>query len=288
VSFTETTRTRRPRRAKTSPKRGSKKPRLSARTADKHVLYQRAVQDPKVEVDFFDKVFRATRKRRAKTLLEDFCGAALVCGEWVSRGAERWATGVDIDAKVLAWGKKHNLAPLGEARERITLRRQDVRDPLPEKYDCACALNFSYWVFKSRSEMRGYFENVRRQLVRDGMFVLDVYGGWEAHETMQERRRVRGGFTYVWDQNQFDPITHDVTNYIHFEFPDGSKMKRAFSYHWRFWTLPELRELLEEAGFSEVRVYWDHADEDGDEEDYRPARRAETQPGFVAYLVALR
>jgi SAM-dependent methyltransferase len=268
--------------------RRANKPRLSARNADKHVLYQLAVQDAGVEVDFIDRVFRRTRKRRPITLLEDFCGAALVCSEWVSRGPERHATGVDIDSRVLSWGKRHNLAPLGDAAQRINLVRQDVRDPLSARYDAACALNFSYWVFKTRAEMCGYFRNVRRHLDRDGMFFLDAYGGWEAHQTLLERRRVRGGFTYVWDQNQFDPITHDVVNFIHFEFPDGSRLRRAFSYHWRFWTLPELQELLAEAGFSEVRVYWDQSKTDADSEDYRLTRRAATQPGFLAYLVALR
>ena len=85
----------------------------------------------------------------------------------------------------------------------------------------------------------------------------------------------------------FDPITHLVKNYIHFEFKDRSRMDRAFEYVWRFWTLPELRELLLEAGFSDVQIYWDTATED-DEEKYAPRTRAENQPGWLAYIVAHR
>jgi hypothetical protein len=104
-----------------------------------------------------------------------------------------------------------------------------------------------------------------------------------------ERRRIKGGFTYIWDQNQFDPISHEVVNYIHFEFKNGSKLERAFEYRWRFWTLPELVELLKAAGYSDVRVYWDVSDLDKDEEeDYRPRLRAQNQPGWLAYLVAVR
>ncbi len=264
------------------------KQRFTARTADKHVLYQLSVQDAAVEVDFIDRVFRQLARRAPRTLLEDFCGSALICGEWVSRGPARRATGVDIDSRVLAWGKRHNLSGLGEAAERITLLSQDVRDAVPAKFDAVCAMNFSYWVFTTRDEMRGYFQNVRRHLGREGVFVLDAYGGWESHEPMQERRRIKGGFTYVWDQNKFDPITHRIENHIHFEFADGSKLRRAFSYFWRFWSLPELRELLGEAGFSEVRVYWDHAEDDNDAEDFRPTLRAGNQPGWLAYLVARR
>ena len=104
---------------------------------------------------------------------------------------------------------------------------------------------------------------------------------------MLEPRKVAGGFTYVWDQNSFDPITHDIVNHIHFEFKDGSRIDKAFTYEWRYWTLPEITELLKEAGFSEVHVYWDQAGED-EEEKYKRTTRAENQPGWLAYLVALR
>ena len=35
-----------------------------------------------------------------------------------------------------------------------------------------------------------------------------------------------------------------VTLHIHFEFPDGSRIERAFGYHWRLWQIPELHDLL--------------------------------------------
>ena len=41
-----------------------------------------------------------------------------------------------------------------------------------------------------------------------------------------------------------NPITHATTCHIHFKFPDGSKLKKAFTYEWRLWTAPEIRELL--------------------------------------------
>lgn len=265
----------------------TKQPAFTAKTADKHVLYQRSVQDAKVEVDFLDYVYRAIFRRRPRTLLEDFCGSALICSEWVTRDVARLATGVDIDPKVLRWGKQHNVAPLGDAAERVKLLRQDVRAPVGAKFDVVCAFNFSYWVFRTREEMRRYFAHVRTLLGKDACFVLDAYGGWEAQQPMQERRRIKGGFTYVWDQNQFDPITHEVVNYIHFEFKNGTKLKKAFSYHWRFWTLPELQELLAEAGFSDVQVYWD-CSKGEDDEVFRPRLRAKNQPGWLAYLVARR
>ena len=85
---------------------------------------------------------------------------------------------------------------------------------------------------------------------------------------MQEKRPINNGrFTYVWDQHSYDPITGSAVCKIHFHFPDGSKIRDAFTYHWRLWTLPELRELLAEAGFARSTVYWEGTDEETGEGD---------------------
>ena len=78
-------------------------------------------------------------------------------------------------------------------------------------------------------------------------------------------------------------------NHIHFEFTNGTRMKRAFSYEWRLWTLPEIRELLAEAGFSRSTVYWEDRDANGDGTNtYRPRRHARQEPAWVVYIVAER
>jgi cyclopropane fatty-acyl-phospholipid synthase-like methyltransferase len=265
--------------------RVSKKPRFTAKTADKHVLYQLSVQAPETEVDFLNSWFKKIRGKTPLSLREDFCGTAILCAEWVKSSQERTATGLDIDAPTLAWGMKHNITPIGAASERVTLLQKDVRATLKQKHDIICAFNFSYWIFKTREEMRAYFAKVRSGLAKGGLFFLDAYGGWESHEPMQEHRKIKAGFTYVWDQNTFDAITHDVTNYIHFEFQDGSKLPKAFRYDWRFWSMPELQELLKEAGFSKVHVYWDTSS-DVTKDAYRIRTRAPNQPGWLAYMVA--
>jgi SAM-dependent methyltransferase len=270
---------------KASRKKTTRKSRFTAKTADKHVLYQLSVQAPDTEVDFLDTWFKKIRGKKPLSLREDFCGTAILCATWVKSSAERTATGIDIDPKVLAWGEKHNIMPLGDDIERITLLQQDVRAKVKEKHDIICAFNFSYWIWKTRDEMRSYFAHIRGGLAKGGLFFLDAYGGWESHQPMQEHRKIKQGFTYVWDQNSFDAITHDVTNFIHFEFQDGTKLKQAFRYDWRFWTMPELKELLLEAGFSKVHVYWDTS-EDVTKDAYRERSHAPNQPGWLAYLIA--
>lgn len=274
-------------RKKAASKRSSVA-RFSAKTADKHDLYQRSVQDAEFEVNFITRVFKKLRGRKPLTVREDFCGTALFCAHWVQSDKQRTATGLDIDASVLEWGQKHNLAPLGDARERVTLLQQNVLDKAPGAFDVGLAFNFSYWCFKDRPTMVKYFGRMRDALVRDGVFILDAYGGYESHEPdLEEPRKIEGGFTYIWHQDVMDPINNRVVNHIHFEFKDKSKWRKAFTYDWRLWSLPEIEELLLEAGFSRVTVYWEDADENGEGSGvYRPRKSVVNEAGWIAYILA--
>jgi cyclopropane fatty-acyl-phospholipid synthase-like methyltransferase len=142
-------------------------------------------------------------------------------------------------------------------------------------------------LFKDRDTLRRYFKRVRRSLVNDGVFFLDAYGGYDSYREIKERTRHKR-FTYIWDQARYNPITGEMLARIHFSFPDGSKLKRAFSYEWRLWTLPEIREVLDEAGFSRVTVYWEGTDEETGEgnSEFTPAMVGTPDPGWICYLSA--
>src|SRR5690625_5534142 len=80
------------------------------------------------------------------------------------------------------------MAHLDEPGNRLTLKQRDVRQVTRRKYDLINAMNFSYWIFSTRKEMLRYFRTVRRSLVSDGIFFLDLFGGWEAQEIKEEKR----------------------------------------------------------------------------------------------------
>ncbi len=93
----------------------------------------------------------------------------------------------------------------------------------------------------------------------------------------------------MWDQDVFNPITHGYECKIHFHFPDGSEMNNAFEYDWRLWMIPEVRDLLLEAGYRKVDVYWEGADEDGEPDgEFVASVEGDTSPAWVAYVVAFR
>jgi len=280
---------------------------LSAKTADRHELYQEAVQNVESEIDFVDETYKKLRGKEASKLREDFCGTGCTSCEWVRRRETNTAVGLDIDGATLAWGRAHNVGNLKEdQRARVRLIDRDVRTPGDAVgMDCVLAMNFSYWLFQKRSELIAYFKTVRESLADDGIFFLDFFGGSEAsvevdYEDAERRECELPGdgpkksraYTYVWQQKSYDAVTGEMHCRIHFEFSDKTKMKNAFTYTWRLWGLPEILDALDDAGFKPT-VYWegDELDEDGEptgEGDgvFEAVESAENCESFICYIVA--
>ena len=262
-----------------------------SKRADKYALYQESVQDPPEDARLLSRIFKKQYGHPPRVMREDFCAAAALSCAWVQADANHRAIGVDIDAEPLAWGREHNLAPLsGDQEARVQLVKGDVLDDDSlEPADIICAFNFSYCCFDERAVLKRYFEKSLSRLRPEGLFFLDLYGGADAQRTMTETRE-HDGFDYVWDQDVFDPINYRAVNYIHFEFPDGSRLHRAFRYEWRLWTIPELRDLLHEVGFGDVTVLWEGTDRKTNEGNgvYRPATSATDDPAWVSYVVAAK
>jgi SAM-dependent methyltransferase len=275
---------------KTEPAAISAAPSL-ADQADRHRLYELSVQCAEAEVDFIDESYRMLRGRSARLLREDFCGTASVCCEWVTRRKGNRALGIDIDPEVLDWGRTHNLSRLQQdIAKKVNLLEEDVLEVETRAPDIVVAMNFSYWLLKHRAALKRYFKRVRKALRDDGIFFLDAYGGYDSYRIITEERTIEsdaGDFTYIWEQEKYDPITGRLVCHIHFAFPDGSRIDRAFSYDWRLWSLPEVRELLDEAGFDRVICYWQGWDQEGNPDGiFTPVEEGEPDAGWIAYLTA--
>jgi hypothetical protein len=192
---------------------------------------------------------------------------------------------VDLDPEPLAWGRRRRLAPHGAAAARVQQIRADVRRVRTPSPDVVTAFNFSYWVFRERATMLAYFCGVRRALRPGGAFFLDLMGGPDMQIETEEKRREKG-FTYMWEQQPLDGISQRMRCHIHFRFPDGTALRRAFSYDWRLWSVTELRDLLDQAGFQRSEVYWENADARGRGTGvFRRRENAENETAWIAYLV---
>jgi hypothetical protein len=65
-------------------------------------------------------------------------------------------------------------------------------------------------------------------------------------------------------QDGFDPVSRLISCHIGFRLrgrrgapppPQPPSLRRAFSYRWRLWTLPEVCDMLRLAGFASTHVW---------------------------------
>ena len=273
--------------AKKKTRSSSRKAWRTAKNSDKHELYELSVQGTESDCIMIDRVFRKRLNRTPHTLREDFSGTGLMSREWVQWRASNSAVGVDLDAKVLRRGREKISSLSADQRKRIQLKKGDVNRVRTEGADVLLALNFSYFVFHTRAQLLEYFTNARKNVKDGGMIFVDAYGGSGSWAVGEEDRSL-DGFTYVWHQARVNPITHSVVNHIHFRFPDGSEIRRAFTYHWRLWTLPEIKEVLIEAGFHRPVVYWEGTERKSGEGNgvFKPSHRGEACEGWIVYIAA--
>lgn len=272
-------------------RKGNKKQKVAKVRFDKYALYQRAVQEPEADIEFVNEVFEARFGHRPRTMREDFCAAAFLSSEWVRHADDNRAWGIDLDPEPLQWGRDNNVATLSSAQaQRLELIEGNVLEVTHDPVDVVAAFNFSYFYLQSRAELLAYFRTAFSNLAGSGLFVLDIYGGPDA-QSLVEETTIHDGFNYVWDQDEFDPINNRMQAYIHFEKPSGKRMKRAFSYDWRLWSIIELREVLAEAGFSPSEVYWEGTDEETDGEGdgvFVLEESAENTDAWIAYVVGVK
>ena len=253
---------------------------------DKYKYYKAAVQSPDTDVEFIRGVFREARKRDPVSLREDFCGTFAISCEWAKLNSKFIAYGVDLDPEPIEYGKANYLPQLSASQqERVNIKLGNVLDSGLAKADIVAAFNFSHYIFKTREGMKAYFQNCYSTLNKDGVLIVDSFGGSRCQEENEEVTN-RGKFKYFWHQESFDPITHEAMFRIHFKPKDGKKIKNVFTYDWRMWGILELRELMHEVGFTKTHVYWEGTTKAGNGDGkFKRAEKGEECEAWIAYVV---
>ncbi|MAF91346.1 MAG: hypothetical protein CL674_08730 [Bdellovibrionaceae bacterium] len=256
---------------------------------DKYYYYHRSVQSTENDVQFFDKVYKELKGKEAQSFREDFCGTHSLSCEWVKLGAKRTAVGIDLDQEPIDYGQKTYFSELNaEQKKRVEIINANVLDEGISSTDIVSASNFSYFIFKERELLKSYFANAYKNCKEDGIFIVDCFGGPKCQEENEEETE-HDDFSYFWDQDSYDPVTNYALFHIHFKINGYKKIKKAFTYDWRMWSIPEIREIMKEAGFSKTHVYWEQSDEDGDGNGvFDRVEVGEECEAWIAYIVGER
>lgn len=260
---------------------------------DKYFYYTHSVQSAPHDAELIWKMFRKSWTQKnlpAQTLLqEDFCGTAALCYEWAELGPQFAAVGIDLDEAALDWGVENHLPTHSDGVEqRVATICGDVLADHHLRPHVICALNFSYFFIEQRAKMLEYFRNSLKSLQSGGILVLDCFGG-PAYQVSHMDRRVNREekFTYWWEVESFDSISHKMTCHLHYQRNGEHQRKKVFSYHWRLWGVPEITDILREAGFSSVE-YWSEGLNKAGEGDgrYRPVTEEKECKAWVCYIIA--
>lgn len=256
---------------------------------DKYEYYEKSVQNPSNEVEFFNEKFKEIRKRKPHNLREDFCGTGAITCEWVKQGEDHHAWGIDLDPEPIGYGKDHHFAKLSSKEQsRVRYIEGNVLTASTPKVDIAFAFNFSYYIFKERKQLIDYFSKVREALVDDGVFFIDLFGGPDSQTLMTDVIE-HDGFKYYWECQEFNPLNNHCRFAIHFKRKGEKKRKNVFVYNWRMWVMAELKEILLDAGFTKCISYWEGEDDDGDGDgQFFQTEEAENCDAWVTYIAAVK
>jgi SAM-dependent methyltransferase len=273
--------------------RKSAKSKIRIPKFDKHELYVNSVQSADHDAQLMRTMYSdgSPKKIKRKLLLrEDFCGTGALCYEWARLDSEHHAVGVDIDNSTLVWGTLHHgtNAKLSQQNKQVKLICGDVMKVRHGQPDIICALNFSYYFMHHRSDLLRYLSLCRQRLADGGILILDAFGGPEYLGPHRDKRRnSEKKFTFWWEVESFDAISHRIKTHIDFQV-DGQKIrKRVFSYDWRLWTLPEILDLLREAGFKTIEFWAEGLDRRGHGNGrFRKIKSEKNCATWVTYITA--
>jgi hypothetical protein len=260
---------------------------------NKYHLYELSVQSPDVHAAWLQKLYKEITKKQALHLREDFCGTFKMSCEWVKLNPKNTALCLDLDPEPLDYGRETHLAPLSkDQKSRVKILQKNVLSPTRTALDLISAGNFSFYIFKQRTELLRYFQSCQKSLKTGGMVVLELAGGPGMIAPMREKKEVflnrTEKFVYTWHQKSFDPITHDAQYAIHFKLPSGRVMKDQFVYDWRLWSIPEVRDALIESGFKKTLVYWETAHKGKGTGEYVKTDQGDNSFAWVAYVIGIK
>ena len=215
----------------------------------------------------------------------------LAC-RWVELKKHHRAIGVDIHGPTLDWGRaRHVDSMTPDEQSRISLIEDDVRNVTSPKADVLCALNFSYCVFKTRAELRSYFQSPTTRSRRTDCSSR-TRGAAARPRSSRSRARDRRRLHLRLGPARVRPrvLPDDLQDPFRVRGRQPTLTTRS-STNGVCGLCPRSGELLEEVGFQDVHVLWGRAP------TASPARatassveseKGDADDAWIAYVVGRR
>ena len=210
---------------------------------------------------------RLIEKIRPQNICDCACGTGSMSVEFARRGLR--VTGVDISREML----ENAAEKARRAGVQVQFACQDMcRLQLPRSVDaliCACdGVNY----LTTDKRLTAFFEAAHRAIKPGGMLAFDFSSRYKLVETMGNAffGEERDEAAYLW-QNKVDGdiVTMDITFFL-LEDEEEGLYRRVTEQHRQKAHDPEhIRELLEQAGFSDIQIFGDKTMEAPGERELR-------------------
>ena len=195
------------------------------------------------------KVLKLAGVRRG-AVLDLCCGPGRHSVALAKRGFQ--VTGVDRTRFLLNKARRHAKS----ARVRVEFVRSDMRDfARPNTYKLALSMWTSFGYFDNKNDDRRALGNIFKSLKPGGVCVIDVFGKERLAKIMHPATATRNldGSLLIQMHEIFDDWTRIRNEWILIK---GNRAKR-FKFHHTMYSGQELSDQLQQAGFSQVKLYGD-------------------------------
>jgi ubiquinone/menaquinone biosynthesis C-methylase UbiE len=202
---------------------------------------------------FIEEIFSAYGYKPQR-ILDTACGTGNITIPMASKGYEMW--GVDISEEMLAVAEskarrlKRNIRFLHQDMSELRLNRSF------EALLCMCdGVNY----ILEKEDLRLYFGAAYKALVPGGLFVFDISSHYKLSEILGNNTlfQEKDSFCYVWENSYYEE-EHLLEMHLNFFIPWEGLYKREQEHHvQRAYKEEQLKSLLKEAGFGNIRVFDD-------------------------------
>jgi len=183
-----------------------------------------------------------------KRILDVCCGTGTMCEMLTAEGFEM--SGIDLSEEMIRMARKK----AGRKRQEIRYECADAAEfELGETFDAALSFFDSLNNILDPAQLQKAFHQVAKHVKPGGSFIFDVNTAY-AFETElfdQEDLKPRASLKYKW-KGDWDPENRIIT--VNMQFWKGEQEFNE-THRQRAYTDDELRDMLAQAGFVDVRAF---------------------------------
>ena len=202
-----------------------------------------------------------------KKVLELACGTGIVSSMLAEKGFE--LTGLDLSADMLKIAKKR-AQDAGQAIDFVEGNMLDLS--AVGSFDMVTCYSDSICYMEDEVEVGDVFAQVYEHLNPGGRFLFDVHSTYQIDEVFPgyAYHENADDFAFVWDSYPDEPphsIVHELTFFV--EEEDGRFSRHDEVHEERTYEILTYEILLEQAGFTNIKVYADFEDKEPTDKSLR-------------------